>query len=147
MEKMVKKFMKEIYFWNKHGYFLGQVLTFSPPTECWHIYKQNPLQKPKLFSQSVLTSVNQELRDSHLISSSIKLFEDQDPTPPFFLLFDGQCSNIIHPLHWVWSVFSKPLHPSSHPSFQYLSLPATLYTPPIVFRLHILFTSDSALIS
>lgn len=33
-KKKVKEYMKEISFWNTHGYFLGQVPTFSPPTEC-----------------------------------------------------------------------------------------------------------------
>lgn len=47
---------------------------------------------------------------------------------PFFL--DCQCSCIFHSLNWMWSVFSKALPPPSHSSCQYLSLPATLYTPP-----------------
>lgn len=138
--------MKRICFWNKHGYFLGQVLTFSPPTECWRIYKQNPLQKPKLFSPSFLTSVNQELRDSHLMSSSIKLFEDEASTSPLFFFGLSGSVPVYSTLRTEYGLFSvNPLRLSSHPSFQCPSLPATLYMsscPPPLALIPIRFSFD-----
>lgn len=95
-----------------------------------YIYTKLPSKAKTVFSQSFLTSVNQELRDSHLISSSIKLLwgwgPHSTPLPSFWIV--TQSSNIFHPSNGVFLVnpcIPSPILPVNIHPFLWLFPPSS----------------------